>query len=233
MTRSISRSPTTAPRSGPTRGTGSPEAARLLRPGGRLLFLTTSALAHLCTPETDEVPIDESARAPALRAVAGRVAGLPGHRVPPVARRLDPRAERERLRARRRCTSCRPGRDAKTHEYYYVIPASGRVAGRARTCGRRICDETRLDRREHRRVDGDERAAHRREREARMGSRRDPLGRLRDPRGAGRRAPGRERASTSSSSAAAPRTSARGSRAAARASPASTRRLRSSRPLAG
>jgi SAM-dependent methyltransferase len=34
------------------------EAARLLRPGGRLLFLTMSPLAHLCTPDEDEKPID-------------------------------------------------------------------------------------------------------------------------------------------------------------------------------
>jgi ubiquinone/menaquinone biosynthesis C-methylase UbiE len=30
------------------------EAARLLRPGGRLLFLTTSMLAQLCSPESDQ-----------------------------------------------------------------------------------------------------------------------------------------------------------------------------------
>ena len=34
-----------------------PEAARLLRPGGRLLFLTMSTLAHLCTPDEDDQPI--------------------------------------------------------------------------------------------------------------------------------------------------------------------------------
>jgi len=34
-----------------------PEAARLLRPGGRLLFLTISTLAHLCMPDEDEAPI--------------------------------------------------------------------------------------------------------------------------------------------------------------------------------
>lgn len=34
-----------------------PEAARLLRPGGRLLFLTVGTLAHLCMPDEDEVPI--------------------------------------------------------------------------------------------------------------------------------------------------------------------------------
>jgi SAM-dependent methyltransferase len=33
------------------------EAARLLRPDGRLLFLTMSPLAHLCTPDEDETPI--------------------------------------------------------------------------------------------------------------------------------------------------------------------------------
>jgi ubiquinone/menaquinone biosynthesis C-methylase UbiE len=34
-----------------------PEAARLLRPGGRLFFLTMSTLAHLCTPDEDNEPI--------------------------------------------------------------------------------------------------------------------------------------------------------------------------------
>jgi ubiquinone/menaquinone biosynthesis C-methylase UbiE len=33
------------------------EAARLLRPGGRLFFLTMSPLAHLCTPDDDGQPI--------------------------------------------------------------------------------------------------------------------------------------------------------------------------------
>ena len=33
------------------------EAARLLRPGGRLVFLTNSMLAHLCTPDLDNDPI--------------------------------------------------------------------------------------------------------------------------------------------------------------------------------
>jgi ubiquinone/menaquinone biosynthesis C-methylase UbiE len=34
------------------------EAARLLRPGGRLLFLTMSTLAHLCTPDREEQGIE-------------------------------------------------------------------------------------------------------------------------------------------------------------------------------
>jgi ubiquinone/menaquinone biosynthesis C-methylase UbiE len=33
------------------------EAARLLRPNGRLIFLTMSTLAHLCTPDEDNEPI--------------------------------------------------------------------------------------------------------------------------------------------------------------------------------
>src|SRR5207302_4846174 len=41
-----------------------PEAARLLRPDGRLLFLTNSALAHLCTPDTDDEPITSTLRRP-------------------------------------------------------------------------------------------------------------------------------------------------------------------------
>ena len=41
-----------------------PEAARLLRPGGRLLFLTTSPLAHLCMPDSDDVPITNTLQRP-------------------------------------------------------------------------------------------------------------------------------------------------------------------------
>ena len=36
-----------------------PEAARLLRPGGRLIFLVNSVLAMLCMPEQDEEPVEE------------------------------------------------------------------------------------------------------------------------------------------------------------------------------
>jgi ubiquinone/menaquinone biosynthesis C-methylase UbiE len=41
-----------------------PEAARLLRPGGRLLFLTVSMLAQLCSPERDDEPIENVLRRP-------------------------------------------------------------------------------------------------------------------------------------------------------------------------
>jgi SAM-dependent methyltransferase len=36
------------------------EAARLLRGGGRLVFLTNAALLHLCIYETDDLPIDNT-----------------------------------------------------------------------------------------------------------------------------------------------------------------------------
>lgn len=35
-----------------------PEAARVLRPGGDLVFLTNSVLTYLCVPEEDGIPVD-------------------------------------------------------------------------------------------------------------------------------------------------------------------------------
>ena len=82
-----------------------PEAARLLRPGGRLVFLRNSTLVILCCP-TDEGPRTTLQRpqfgtAPALSGPSE------GHRVPPAARRVDPAAARERLRDRGAASSCR------------------------------------------------------------------------------------------------------------------------------
>ena len=210
------------------------EAARLLRPGGRLVFLTNSTLAHLCTPDATTQPITNSCVRPQFGLYRSRVAGVPRHRVPPLARRLDPRSCARTGSTSTRCTSCRRRADAQTHEYYYVIPAEWARRGRERISGRRSEDVSRT------RSPRTSPSGRRRTREhtdanarARVGRTRDPLGRLRDPRGADRRAPATSTGSTSSSSAAAPRTSARGSRAAARASSASTRRRRSSRPRAG
>jgi SAM-dependent methyltransferase len=41
-----------------------PEAARLLRPGGRLVFLRNSTLAILCVPDDDALPSDERLHRP-------------------------------------------------------------------------------------------------------------------------------------------------------------------------
>lgn len=43
-----------------------PEAARLLRPGGELIFLANSALLTLCVPEEDDVPAGERLLRPAF-----------------------------------------------------------------------------------------------------------------------------------------------------------------------
>jgi SAM-dependent methyltransferase len=41
-----------------------PEAARLLRPGGRLVFLVNAPLLMLCVPDEDGVPADETLKRP-------------------------------------------------------------------------------------------------------------------------------------------------------------------------
>jgi ubiquinone/menaquinone biosynthesis C-methylase UbiE len=99
-----------------------PEAARLLRPGGRLLYLTTSALAHLCTPEEDEVPIENRLVRPLFAPWQVEWPGYQG-----VEYHLSHgdwiRVLRESGFVLDGLHELRPGPDAKTHEYYYVIPA--------------------------------------------------------------------------------------------------------------
>jgi ubiquinone/menaquinone biosynthesis C-methylase UbiE len=98
------------------------EAARLLRPGGRLLFLTMSTIAHLCTPDEDEVPIRNELVRPQFGPWEVRWEGYSGaefhlshadwiHVLRENGFRIDALNE---LQA--------PA-DAKTHDYYYVIPA--------------------------------------------------------------------------------------------------------------
>jgi len=41
-----------------------PEAGRLLRPGGELVFLVNSVLAMLCSPDTEEAPVEERLHRP-------------------------------------------------------------------------------------------------------------------------------------------------------------------------
>ncbi len=61
---SIWRSPNTARASGPTPYRWIPEASRLLRPGGRLIFLITGTILVLAEQETDDVPADDRLRRP-------------------------------------------------------------------------------------------------------------------------------------------------------------------------
>jgi ubiquinone/menaquinone biosynthesis C-methylase UbiE len=99
-----------------------PEAARLLRPGGRLLFLTTSSLAHLCTPEQDEVPISNTLVRPLFAPWEMEWPGYEG-----VEFHLSHgdwiRVLTENGFVLDALHELQPGPDATTHEYYYVIPA--------------------------------------------------------------------------------------------------------------
>ena len=66
-----------------------PEAARLLRPGGRLVFLVNSVLVMLCSPDDEEEPAGERLLRPLVRHAPLRVARRRLGRVPPAARRDD------------------------------------------------------------------------------------------------------------------------------------------------
>ena len=79
-----------------------PEAARLLRPGGRLVFLTNHVLAYLTVPDLEaDGPADERLKRPMFGMHRTVWPDEPdGGRVPPLARRLDPAAARQRLRGR-------------------------------------------------------------------------------------------------------------------------------------
>ena len=83
-----------------------PEAARLLRPGGRLVFLRNSTLSMLsCTSRTTR----PSACSGRSGAEPDRVAGHGRGRVSPSGRRTDRRAPRQRLRDRAADRALRAG----------------------------------------------------------------------------------------------------------------------------
>ena len=98
-----------------------PEAARLLRPGGRLLFLTMSEVAHLCTPSEDDTPITNRLVRPLFAPWEVEWPGYEG-----VEYHLSDgdwiRVLRESGFVVDALHELQPGPEAKTHEYYYVIP---------------------------------------------------------------------------------------------------------------
>ena len=130
---STSSSASTAPRPGATPSAGCPEAARLLRPGGRLVFLTNSHLS---------APVRAARRGGGGGAAAARLRrGLPGavgrwrRGVPPVARRLGAAAARAAGSSSRRCTSSSRRPTAPTTRSTRSSRRSGRAAGRPRSSG--------------------------------------------------------------------------------------------------
>ncbi len=76
-----------------------PEAARLLRPGGELVFLVNGTLSMLCAPD-EEVAAGPRAAARLLRHAPLRVAGRGRRSSSTSATATDPAAARERLRGR-------------------------------------------------------------------------------------------------------------------------------------
>ncbi|HEY3544102.1 MAG TPA: class I SAM-dependent methyltransferase [Gaiellaceae bacterium] len=112
------------------------EAARLLRPGGRLFFLTMSTLAHLCTPDADDESIgNELVRAQFApwAAEGGSTAGVSSHwetRWEGYEGAEFHLSHGDWIRVLRAngftidaLHELQAPPDAKTHEYYYVIPA--------------------------------------------------------------------------------------------------------------
>ena len=94
-----------------------PEAARLLRPGGLLVFLRNSTLAVLCAT-ADDGPVGDAA-ASAARPAPDRLDRAGRDRVPARPRRLDQPAARERLRDRASSHELYAPESAIDHDYYH------------------------------------------------------------------------------------------------------------------
>ena len=113
-----------------------PEAARVLRPGGRLVFLTNSHLSALCVPHDEGVAGERLLRGYS-RGLPGAVGGRRGG-VPPVARRLGAAPARRRLRRRGPARAVRAGRRRRPPVLRDRLAAvGGPVAGRGAWVARR------------------------------------------------------------------------------------------------
>lgn len=97
------------------------EAARLLRPGGRLVFLTVATLAHLCTPDLDDEPITNALVRPQFGQYRTKWPEYPGIEFH-ISHGDWIRILRENGFVLDALHELRPGDDAQTHHYYFTIP---------------------------------------------------------------------------------------------------------------
>jgi SAM-dependent methyltransferase len=97
------------------------EAARLLRPGGRLVFLTNSMLAHLCTPDLDDDPISNVLMRPLFGQYRTKWPEYPGVEFH-ISHGEWIRILRENGFVLDGLHELRPGDDAQTHHYYFTTP---------------------------------------------------------------------------------------------------------------
>jgi SAM-dependent methyltransferase len=97
------------------------EAARLLRPGGRLLFLTTSMLAQLCAPESDQDTIESRLLRPQFVPWEVSWTGYRGTEYY-LSDGAWIRVLRESGFVLDALHELRPPPDAENHEYYFVTP---------------------------------------------------------------------------------------------------------------
>jgi SAM-dependent methyltransferase len=97
------------------------EAARLLRPGGRLVFLTNSMLAFLCTPDLDDDPISNVLMRPLFGQYRTKWPEYPGVEFH-ISHGEWIRILRENGFVLDGLHELRPGDDAQTHHYYFTTP---------------------------------------------------------------------------------------------------------------
>ena len=97
------------------------EAARLLRPAGRLVFLTNSMLAHLCTPDLDNDPITNVLVRPQFDQYRTKWPEYPGVEYH-ISHGEWIRILRENGFVLDALHELRPGEDAQTHRYYFTTP---------------------------------------------------------------------------------------------------------------